>query len=515
MQRLCKQILSEKKPKDTQQHPSFRVIPRLLPRSVCFQHEAVYLLWLHQPPLLQAARTSTEDSEDLVPPQVPNHPSDPGATASSTSSSRSLATQAREVAFHRALLARQEQLATQEELQLLLELLQRMAKPAKASASGYAGRIFIPETLGGRPLQEAAEQCGEGVLNYDVFCQVRDAAPLAIARLMTASAFSALPRDAEDCVSAAGVFAFLQARSAADGVRVALSAYDTDGRDALTEEQLENYVFDIIPVFPALAAVPEEFVPFYVFHAVRKLMFVTGTKGRRIAIADLAMSPAMAALQQQAFAPVPGAPRGAPPLPAIGLHTPPGSPAPAGPLASHWFAPASAIYVYNLYMTLDSDGSGMLTARELCGYGSGSWNRVFVDALLDEVASFKQGAVDYKGYLDFVLAAEGRNTLPGMRYAFQALDRGHKGFMSLQDVAWAFKGINEAMQRSGEEAVPIKYIVTELTDMVGPQDPSRVSMQDLLACKMGPTFLHCLTDVRGFWLYSNREMLMHADVEGE
>jgi Ca2+-binding EF-hand superfamily protein len=164
-------------------------------------------------------------------------------------------------------------------------------------------------------------------------------------------------------------------------------------------------------------------------------------------------------------------------------------------------------------MTLDSDGSGMLTARELCGYGSGSWNRVFVDALLDEVASFKQGAVDYKGYLDFVLAAEGRNTLPGMRYAFQALDRGHKTFLSLQDVAWAFKGISEAMQRTGEEAVPIKHVVTELVDMVGPADPSAITMMDLLACKLGPTFLHCLTDVRGFWLYSNREMLMHADAD--
>ena len=444
---------------------------------------------------------------------MPPAASDPAAAASSSAPARSLATQAREVAFHRALLGRQAQLATQDELLLLLQLLQRMSTPPKSSVSGFSGRIFIPETLGGKPLQTAAEQLGERTLNYDLFCQVRDASPLPIARLMSASAFAALPRNAADSVSCAGLFAFVQARVRTDNVRVALSAYDTDGRDALTEEQLENYVFDIVPVFPALATVPEEFVPFYVFHAVRKLMFVTGTKGRRVSIPDLAASPAMAALQQQAFAPVPGAPRGAPPLPAIGLHTPPGSPAPVGPLASHWFAPASAIYVYNLYMTLDSDGSGMLTARELCGYGSGSWNRLFVNALLDEVASFKQGAVDYKGYLDFVLAAEGRNTLPGMRYVFQALDRGHKGYMSLQDVAWAFKGINEAMQRSGEDAVPIKYIVTELTDMVGPQDPSRVYMSDLLACKMGPTFLHVLTDVRGFWLYSNREMLMHADSE--
>ena len=347
-------------------------------------------------------------------------------------------------------------------------------------------------------------------LDYDAFCQVRDGAPPALAALMRGSDFAHLPRDGEGCVAAAAVHEYVCARVQVGVLRCQLSTYDVDSADGLTEEQLENYVFDLMPELPPLQALEDEFVPFFVFHAVRKLLFSVGSRAGRVPIPALAASPALAALHDLKSAPMPG--KGAPRLPRVGLHTPPGTPPPAGPLASRWFSPASAIFVYNAYLTLDSAGTGMLSAKELGAYGSGSWNSVFLDALLSEVATFQEGVLDYKGYLDFVLAAECRHTLPGMRYAFRVLDRGAKGLVSHEDIHYFFRGINAKLAEAGEETVPPASILTELLDMVSPAAPEDgVTMQDLLRCRMGPTFLHCLTDVRGFWLYSNRELLMHSE----
>ena len=46
-------------------------------------------------------------------------------------------------------------------------------------------------------------------------------------------------------------------------------------------------------------------------------------------------------------------------------------------------------------------------------------------------------------------------------------------------------------------------------DMVKPADALRITLDDLIACKVGDTVVSMLTDVHGFWAYDNREMLMH------
>ena len=56
-------------------------------------------------------------------------------------------------------------------------------------------------------------------------------------------------------------------------------------------------------------------------------------------------------------------------------------------------------------------------------------------------------------------------------------------------------------------------VIDEIFDMVRPKngDSSRITFADLCACKSGHTVCGILVDVNAFWLYENRENLIHYD----
>jgi hypothetical protein len=121
------------------------------------------------------------------------------------------------------------------------------------------------------------------------------------------------------------------------------------------------------------------------------------------------------------------------------------------------------------------------------------------------------GEIDYKTYLDFVLASWYKKTNESLCYFFRLLDVEKKGGLSAFDINYYFRAIVHGSKEAGQEPVVLEDVRDEIFDMVKPADPLRITLADLLACKVGDTVVSMLTDVHGFWAYDNREMLMHKD----
>lgn len=67
----------------------------------------------------------------------------------------------------------------------------------------------------------------------------------------------------------------------------------------LREKDLENYIFELIPIFSQLQNLQENFYPFYVITAVRKFFFFLDPKRTgRIFIKDMLTSPILAELYE-------------------------------------------------------------------------------------------------------------------------------------------------------------------------------------------------------------------------
>lgn len=155
----------------------------------------------------------------------------------------------------------------------------------------------------------------------------------------------------------------------------------------------------------------------------------------------------------------------------------------------------------------------MLSRSELLKYGTGTLTPVFIERVFQECLTY-EGEMDYKTYLDFVLALENRKEPQSLQYFFRILDVRHEGFITAFNLNFFFRDILKEMEKHNQEPVQFEDVKDEIFDMVRPQDPLKITLQDLVRCGNGDTVISILIDLNGFWTYENREVLV-ADTPEE
>merc|ERR1712141_880850 len=147
---------------------------------------------------------------------------------------------------------------------------------------------------------------------------------------------------------------------------------------------------------------------------------------------------------------------------------------------------------YGQYLNLDKDHNGMLSKTELQAYGTATLTPTFIDRIFEECLTYG-GEMDYKTYLDFVLALENRKEPQSLNYFF--------------------RDILKQMEKLNQDPVRFEDVKDEIFDMVRPTDPSRITLDDLVNCGNGDTVASILIDLNGFWTYENREVLVTDNTE--
>ena len=71
-------------------------------------------------------------------------------------------------------------------------------------------------------------------------------------------------------------------------------------------------------------------------------------------------------------------------------------------------------------------------------YGTGTLTMVFLDRVFQECLTY-DGEMDYKTYLDFVLALENRKEPQALQYFFKLLDVQNKGHLNMFDLNYFFR----------------------------------------------------------------------------
>jgi serine/threonine-protein phosphatase 2A regulatory subunit B'' len=173
----------------------------------------------------------------------------------------------------------------------------------------------------------------------------------------------------------------------------------------------------------------------------------------------------------------------------------------------NWFSAPSALSVYGHYLNLDKDHNGMLSKKELAGYGSGTLTSVFLERVFAECLTY-DGEMDYKTYLDFVLALENRQEPQSLAYLFRILDVEHQGYLTAFTLNYFFKGIQEQILQHHQEPINFEDMKDEIFDMIKPQEPTRISVKDLVSCGQGETVMSILIEFHRFWSYENRETMV-------
>lgn len=288
--------------------------------------------------------------------------------------------------------------------------------------------------------------------------------------------------DVQGRVSTMSLFNYVMRKVWLDQTRIGLSLYDATGQGYLTESDLENYITELLPTLPQLEGLEKSFHSFYVCTAVRKfLFFLDVVRAGRVRILDILACSFLddllelrdedlsKELQEQ-----------------------------------NWFSAPSALRIYGHYLNLDRDHNGMLSKSELSGYGSGTLTEPFLDRVFQTCLTYA-GEMDYKTYLDLVLALENRSEPQALAYLFRILDIKNCGYLDAFTLNYFFRAIQDQMKAHGAEPVSFQDVKDELFDMVRPKDPEKITLSDLLACGQGETFVSIVIEFHGFWAYENRE----------
>lgn len=337
------------------------------------------------------------------------------------------------------------------------------------------------------------------VIDYEGFMKIREELLQRGEKfrpMFAPSTFLKFPRDENGCIGVYPFFTFVVRKVNLKQTRVQLSYYDALGRGYLREKDMENFIFELIPTLPQLNTLQEEFYPFYVFTAVRKFFFFLDPKRTgRINIRDLLSSqilPELFELRQEQ------------PMDASESH-------------SNWFSMQSALKVYGAYLELDVDQNGMLSKSELSRFGSGMLTDVFIDRVFDEYQTYRDAEtgereMDYKTFLDFVLAMENRNTRQAIQYFWKLIDIQHTGYIDGFTINYFFRAIIRMLQTKKFDVPSADDVKDEIFDMVRSPEQGIITLQDLVKCRQGGTVLSMLIDSAAFWRYDNREsLLMESD----
>mmetsp|Transcript_42560 Transcript_42560/g.100151 ORF Transcript_42560/g.100151 Transcript_42560/m.100151 type:complete len:313 (+) Transcript_42560:319-1257(+) len=281
----------------------------------------------------------------------------------------------------------------------------------------------------------------------------------------------------------------------ADGLRhkrLSLSYYDSAGFGFLREPDLEAFIADQMTVFPCLQVLEESFTPFYQCTAVRKLFFFLDPQRKgKIKIKDLATCTMLDDFFALRHANLPEA-----------------------ELASNWFSSHNALRVYSMYLRLDMDRNGLLSREELQHFGGRGLTSVFVERVFQQCHTYDD-EIDYKTFLDFVLAMENKQTPQSLRFFWRFLDVQNKGFLSIFDINYFFREVAMQLERSGHPVVEVVDVKDEIFDMVKPADPLKITLEDLEKSNVGGTVISMLIDMQAFYEYDNRESFLAQDDDDE
>uniref|UniRef100_A0A2C9K1A6 Serine/threonine-protein phosphatase 2A regulatory subunit B'' subunit gamma n=1 Tax=Biomphalaria glabrata TaxID=6526 RepID=A0A2C9K1A6_BIOGL len=260
-------------------------------------------------------------------------------------------------------------------------------------------------------------QADEQMISYDDFLLVREEAGPKCKPFFQPSVFcKLLQNDPYGRISIMKFFNYVMRKIWLHQTRIGLSLYDVAGQGYLRESDLENYILELIPTLPQLNGLERSFYSFYVCTAVRKFFFfLDPLRSGKIRIQDIlacSFLDDLLELRDEELS--------------------------KEMQESNWFSAPSALRVYGQYLNLDKDRNGMLSKEELARYGTGTLTDVFLDRVFQECLTY-EGEMDYKTYLDFVLAMENRREPQAQRYLFRILDVQHHGYLNVFSLNFFFR----------------------------------------------------------------------------
>jgi len=248
----------------------------------------------------------------------------------------------------------------------------------------------------------------------------------------------------------------------------------------LTDKDLESYIKDEIRQFFFYDEISEDIKEYYLLVAQRKFFFFLDPKRTgKIYIKDIIVSPILNEFMEMK------------------------EKGKIEEISSNWFSLNNFWRIYKRYIDLDKDKNGMLSKEELIKFGPGL-TMIFIERVFEEYQKY-ENAIDFKQFIDFVLAMENRKSPAALQYIWRAIDVYHKNAVDTFIINMFYRQVLKKLDNRNKGGLRIDDIKDEIWDMIKPKNNNYICLQDILASSYADTVLSLLVDAKSFYLHDQKE----------
>jgi Ca2+-binding EF-hand superfamily protein len=130
-----------------------------------------------------------------------------------------------------------------------------------------------------------------------------------------------------------------------------------------------------------------------------------------------------------------------------------------------------------------------------------------LERIFEECITY-DGEIDFKTYVDLIIAMENKKEPQSVAYFFKFLDINGEGFLDTLVLYHFFKALQATIKDGGggQEAIDFYDVRDEIFDVVKPSITGKITVTDLINCGQGDVVITLLTDAGGFFGYDTREL---------
>jgi serine/threonine-protein phosphatase 2A regulatory subunit B'' len=184
----------------------------------------------------------------------------------------------------------------------------------------------------------------------------------------------------------------------------------------------------------------------------------------------------------------------------------------------NWFGLTITSQLYEKFLALDTNETGMLTKENMMRYKKGipmvaddglpstvsPLSSLFIERVF-EISAMYKSEIDYKNFVDFVLAVEFLPQCHRPQFFWAVFDLEETGVLTPMTIMHFFRETHQKLVSAGVEAPPLELILQELFDIIPTQEPLRITRKEFMASHQVGLFSALVIDCLAFWSYENRE----------
>ena len=329
-------------------------------------------------------------------------------------------------------------------------------------------------------------------INYKDFKIVAEKNPI-FSEYFRPSVFLQFDKDKYGRIELLSFFHYVFRKINCEENKINLSISDFCCEGFLIDKDLENYIKKVIVNFPFYSEISEEIKEYYLLVAQRKFFFFLDPKRTgKIFINDIVISNVLSEFLD---------------LEKVTNKK---------EMEYNWFSLYNFSRIYRKYVLLDKDKNGLLSKKELIKYSPGLTS-IFIDRIFEEYQKY-DNAIDFKQFIDFVLAMENKKEPASIQYIWRAIDVYHNNKIDTFVINMFFKGVIKKLMNRDKGEYRIDDIKDEIWDMIHPKNQHYITLQDVLNSKYSDTVLSLLIDAKAFYQHDQKEMPYieeFAEIENE